>query len=293
MQDVHKTPAVTATARKTRDLDADLLIVPVFENDPLTDELELDRASDGEYTAARERGEFTGKPYEQLFTPLRGDGWKARRALWIGAGPRAEITAEGVRRIATSGGLFARQRRFGSMAIAWRPVEGITPERAAQALAEGAVLANYEGNSYKTSGQPVTWLERVELRLAGDVDGSVVERGRILGECTNMARALSNEPGNVLTPRAFAERAASLAKTAGLGVDVLDEKQIAELKMGMLLGVARGSDQPPRVIVLRHEPKGAAAGVVLGLVGKGITFDTGGSSIKPADNMDKMRNDMS
>jgi leucyl aminopeptidase len=132
----------------------------------------------------------------------------------------------------------------------------------------------------------------VELRVS-DVNQDVVERGRVLGECTNMARELSNEPGNVLTPRAFADRAAMLAKEAGLGVEVLDERQIADLKMGLLLGVARGSDQPPRVIVLRHEPKNARGGVVLGLVGKGITFDTGGISIKPSENMDKMKDDMS
>ena len=106
-------------------------------------------------------------------------------------------------------------------------------------------------------------------------------------------RALSNEPGNNLTPREFADRGAQIAKDAGLKVEVLDEKQIAELGMGLLLGVARGSVEPPRVLVMRHEPKHAVNGTVLGLVGKGITFDTGGISIKPAENMDKMKDDMS
>src|SRR6266513_8151 len=275
MADVHKTPAVTATARKTLDLDTDLLIVPVFDDDTLTDEAELDGASGGDYTAARKRGEFNGKLYEQLVTPIGGDGWKSRRALWVGAGPRREMSTERLRRIATIGGLFARQRRLANIAILCRAIDGIALERAVQALAEGAVLANYEGTSYKTSGTPVAWLERVELRAPEHVGADVVERGRLLGEVTNMARTLSNEPGNVLTPREFADRASALAKEAGLGVEVLDEKQIADLKMGLLLGVARGSEQPPRVIVLRHEPKNAAKGVVLGLVGKGITFDTG------------------
>ncbi|PYR64775.1 MAG: hypothetical protein DMF88_22185, partial [Acidobacteria bacterium] len=199
MQDVHKTPAVAATARKTRDLDTDLLIIPVFDDDTLGDEADLDRASGGEYAAARKRGEFTGKLYEQLVTPVGGDSWKSRRALWVGAGPRREITTERIRRIATIGGLFARQRRLTSIAILCRAIEGITLDRAVQALAEGAVLANYEGTTYKTSGTPVAWLERVELRAPGEVDATVVERGRVLGEATNMARALSNEPGNVLT----------------------------------------------------------------------------------------------
>ena len=293
MQTVHKTPAVTATARKTRDLDADLLIIPVFEDDNLSDEPDLDRASGGEYGGARQRREFTGKPFEQLFTPLGGNGWKARRALWVGAGVRSELTTERLRRVATLGGLFARQRRLGRVAIAGRAVDGIPSDRVLQALAEGAVLANYEGTSYKTADHPVAWLERVDVRVRGSVDDAAVERGRILGECTNLARSLANEPANVLTPREFADRAATLAKAAGLGVEVLDEKRIAGLKMGLLLGVARGSEQPPRVIVLRHKPKNAVKGVVLGLVGKGITFDTGGISIKPPDNMDKMKDDMS
>src|SRR5436190_8689616 len=105
MQTVHKTPAVTVTARKTRDLDADLLIIPVFEDDNLSDEPDLDRASGGEYCGARQRREFTGKPFEQLVTPLGGDGWKSRRGLWVGAGPRKEITTDRLRRIAATGGL--------------------------------------------------------------------------------------------------------------------------------------------------------------------------------------------
>jgi leucyl aminopeptidase len=104
---------------------------------------------------------------------------------------------------------------------------------------------------------------------------------------------MANEPGNDLTPRVFAQRASDIAAAAGLTVEVLDEPNIAALKMGMLLGVARGSQEPPRVVVLRYEPPGASTKAVLGLVGKGITFDTGGISIKPADNMDKMKDDMS
>jgi leucyl aminopeptidase len=114
----------------------------------------------------------------------------------------------------------------------------------------------------------------------------------VLGECSNVARELSNEPSNALTPRVFASRAAELARGAGLTVEILDEQRITELGMGLLLGVAKGSDEPPRLIVLKHEPKGAPRTPVLGLVGKGITFDTGGISIKPSENMDRMKDDM-
>ena len=293
MHTVYKTPAVTATTRPTRDLDADLLVIPVFEDDDLNGEADLDRASGGEYTAARKRGAFTGKLYEQLFTTMSGDRWKAPRALWVGLGPRTEVTPEQLRRAATIGGLAARQRHFGRVAIVAHWSNGMRDGRAVQALAEGAVLANYEGTSYKTSDEAMPWVDRVEIRVGSKADGKAVERGRVLAECTNVARALSNEPGNVLTPREFAERAAKLAGAAGLKVEVLDEKKIAALKMGMLMGVARGSSEPPRLVVLRYEPKKPAHKAVLGLVGKGITFDTGGISIKPSENMDKMKDDMS
>jgi leucyl aminopeptidase len=293
MHTVYKTPAVTATTRPTRDLDADLLVVPVVENDALSDEPDLDPASGGEYGAARRRGAFSGKAYEQLFTPLLADGWTARRALWVGVGPQDQLTTEQLRRVATIGALAARQRRFGSIAIVARSSFVRAERRAVQAIAEGAVLANYEGTSYKTSDEPTAWVDRVDIRVADEVDGTGVERGRVLGECTNIARSLSNEPGNVLTPREFAERATKLARDAGLEVETLDEGRIAALKMGLLLGVARGSSEPPRLVVLHYAPRKAAHQAVLGLVGKGITFDTGGISIKPSENMDKMKDDMS
>jgi leucyl aminopeptidase len=119
-----------------------------------------------------------------------------------------------------------------------------------------------------------------------------VARGRLLGECSNLARELANEPGNALTPREFAARATAIASEGGITCEVLDERQIEALGMGMLLGVARGSSEPPRLMVFRYDPPGAPSHPVLGLVGKGITFDTGGISIKPADGMERMKDDM-
>ena len=297
MHTVHRTPAVTVTATPTRDLDADLLVVPVFESDDLADEPGLDAATGGEIGRARARGEFTGKPFE-LFMAATGhaaghDGWATRRLALVGAGPQADFTADKLRRIATAAGLWARQRKLTSVALLLRRALGLAPEDGVQAAAEGAVLANYDGAAYRAE-PPRVWLDTVQLvmREKARVDVAL-ERGIVLGECTNLSRELSNEPGNTLTPRVFAERASAIAKGAGLGVEVLDEQKIADLKMGMLLGVGRGSQEPPRLVVLRHEPKNAVRGVVLGLVGKGITFDTGGISIKPADNMDKMKDDMS
>ncbi|MEQ1574827.1 MAG: leucyl aminopeptidase [Vicinamibacterales bacterium] len=293
MPTVHRTPSVTLTAAPTRALDAELLVIPVFENDDLADEAGLDDATGGEFGRALARGAFTGKAFELL--AVAASGWTTRRLALVGAGRQAEVTSDLLRRIAAMSGLATRDRRLTSMAIVLRP--GMAPAAAVQAFTEGAILANYDGASYKTGtdSPPPVWLDRVQLRVsstAGDLPAAL-ERGLVLGECTNLARELSNEPGSTLTPRVLAERALSIAKTAGLRAEVLDEKQIADLRMGMLLGVARGSAEPPRMIVLRHEPKNAVKGVVLGLVGKGITFDTGGISIKPADNMDKMKDDMS
>ena len=294
MRTSYTTPQVTLSARPARELDVDLLVVPVFEDDDLADQPGLDDASHGEVGRARGRGEFKGKTFDTFTTPL-ANGWKAGRIALIGAGKRAEFSTEHLRRIATIGGLAARQRRLTRVGLVHRPGTNVLPEQAAQVLAEGVCLANYDGASYKTEERDRTWIEQVELTLpAGSaaVDGAV-ERGRILGESTNRARVLANEPGNTLTPRVFADQAAEIGKSAGLMVEVLDEKQIADLKMGLLLGVARGSQEPPRLVVLRHEPPDAVPGVTLALIGKGITFDTGGISIKPAENMDKMKDDMS
>jgi leucyl aminopeptidase len=121
-----------------------------------------------------------------------------------------------------------------------------------------------------------------------------IDRGRLLAECSNLARDLANEPGNALTPREFARRACAIAAEGGVQTEILDEDRIAQLGMGLLLGVARGSNEPPRLMVFRHDPPGSPnlGGPVLGLVGKGITFDAGGISIKPADGMERMKDDM-
>jgi leucyl aminopeptidase len=294
MQTVHKTPAITLTSRITRDIDADLLVVPLFEDDDLQDEPDLDAASGGEIQRARTRGDFTGKVYEVFQTPLIAPGWKVRRAALVGAGKRQDFSTEKLRRVATIGVLSARQRKLPRVAIGFRGGTPVTPEQGVKAMAEGLVIGNFEGASYKTGDQPRIMVDSVELRFPAGSTGleAPLERGRVLGECTNLARELANEPGNTLTPKVFADRAVAIARDAGLQVEVLDENKIASLKMGLLIGVAQGSTEPPRVVVLRHEPKGAPPGVVLGLVGKGITFDTGGISIKPSENMDKMKDDM-
>jgi leucyl aminopeptidase len=167
----------------------------------------------------------------------------------------------------------------------------------AQAAADGLTSAEFDTGTYKNRGD----LEgRFPQRLVVAAPGadsthlaSAVERGTVIGRCANAARALSNEPANRLPPREFAARVEAVAGSAGLRVEILDEGAIRKLNMGLLLGVAQGSAEPPRLAVVRYEPAGAPAGPVLGFVGKGVTFDSGGLSIKPADGMDRMKDDMS
>jgi leucyl aminopeptidase len=293
MRSAYQTPEVALSARRPPKLDADLLVIPAFEGAAASDDAWIDEACDGALSRARTGGEFRGKLYDVFVTPVTADGWTTRRAMLVGGGRTAEWSPERLRRVATTAGLYARQRHLTRLAVV--PGAGSIPTPvAAQVIAEGVCLANFDGASYKTNDDKWGWLEHVDISLPDGLQAqSAVERGRVLGEATNQARTFSNEPGNALTPRVFADRAEAIARAAGVAVEVLDESRIAELNMGLLLGVARGSQEPPRLVVMRHEPANAIPGVVLAFVGKGITFDTGGISIKPAQDMDRMKDDMS
>jgi leucyl aminopeptidase len=288
-------PGLSLTSTQFPGIETDLLILPVFEGDPLDDVVGLERATDGHVRGALESREFQGRPYEYFITPLTG--WKARRIALVGAGKRAELDTERLRRVATAAATGARVRRVTRIAFA---IRGDLPAAAAvQASAEGLGLASFNIDQYKSAEKAGPAPDEILIVVAasgGDLDAAL-ERGRILAQACNAARELANEPSNVLTPRVLAERAAAIARGTKLTVEVLDEKALERLNMGLLLGVGRGSVEPPRMIVLTHTPRSGAvsgaSGHVLGLVGKGITFDTGGISIKPADGMERMKTDMS
>jgi leucyl aminopeptidase len=280
---------------------ADLLAIPVFEGDQPSVLPWLDGSAAAEWSRARDAGELTGKPFEQLLVP--GGSLAARRVLFIGTGSREGFGGEMARRVATATALLARQRRASRVALLIDGATGARSDRErtaahiVQAASEGLTIGQLETAVLKTGDLERVPLSEVTLVVTGASAGSddlraAAERGRVLGECTNHARLLGNEPANVLTPRMFAQRVENLVAGTSLQVDVLDEKRIAALGMGLLLGVAQGSAEPPRLVVLRHDPPGVTAGPVLGFVGKGITFDTGGISIKPADGMERMKVDM-
>jgi leucyl aminopeptidase len=278
------------------DIDAELLVIPWYEGETSSALSGLDVATAGEMQRALTQHEFQAKPFDVFIARTTDRSWRAGRIALVGGGARAaQGTSSGdiVRKLAAAAGLEARKRRVTRAAFLVRG--GGDPSLLAQAAAEGLTLAEFYGGSYKTTepqpAPPSSWTIAFDgAAPAGIADA--VNRGRILGESSNLARGLANEPGNTLTPREFAARASAIAAEGNINVEVLDERQLADLGMGMLLGVARGSSEPPRLMVFRHDPPGAPAAPVLGLVGKGITFDTGGISIKPADGMERMKDDM-
>jgi leucyl aminopeptidase len=296
---------------------ADVLILPVFDDDELT-ALGLPAAPQSTLAAARKQREFKAKPYEQFWMPAPAD-WKCPRILALGAGPRRDYSTDRARRLAMAGGLAARHRNLGRVAFVQRgngPAgngpnsAGATGHAAAnndpvyetQVIAEGLVLCSFDGDTYKNykaaprDAGPLTDVQIIAKSGVSAAVKQAAEKGRILGECSNIAKGLANEPSNKLTPKVFADRARQSCKDVGLPFEILDEKQIADLKMGLILGVAQGSVEPPRLLVMRYTPSGASSGTVsgpvLGLVGKGVTFDTGGISIKPAEGMERMKDDM-
>lgn len=243
---------------------------------------------------AREGGEFDAKPFSTILWH-RPAGLAARRLLVAGAGPEARFTPALMRNIA--GAAVRALKHRGVSEIAFRVEGALASEAMVEAIAEGAILGDFETNQHKTD--PKKNEKRIaNLRLSVPEESipliEALRRGRTVGEAQNFTRILGNEPSNLLTPLRLAEEARTLAAEFGLECEILDEARMRQLGMGALLGVAQGSDNPPALIVLRYQPPEPPANPDhLALVGKGVTFDTGGISIKPSDGMEKMKYDMS
>lgn len=296
MHTAHEVVPVDCRSGGLRGCQADLLCAPIFEDDDNDHLGELDAAAAGAVGRARASGELNGKLHDLYLTDVADAAWGTRRVLLVGAGPRGDYAADRARAVAGTAGMAARARRARRLAFACGGSGGAAAP--AQAMAEGLVLGAFRDDRFKTDDPDSLPLSGIELVLGREPDADVraaARRGALLAGCTNLARELSNEPANLFTPRVFAERAIDLASGPGTSVEVLDEEAIAAHGMGLVEGVARGSAEPPRVIVMRYEPEdaGDGTGPVLGLVGKGVTFDTGGISIKPSDAMDLMKHDMS
>ena len=287
---------ITLETKPFAALDTEALVTFIFEEtDPIQGRIaEIDQATGGLLRKLAKSGELTGKTLE--FTLLHAPaGLKAARLLLVGAGKGEQLNSATLRKTAGAALRYLKSRSVKNFVYLVR--EGASNEETAQAIAEGALTANFETDKYKTDKKNEKNIETISIagysdseRAAGDKAAS---KGRIIAEAQNFARDLVNEPSNKLTPRVLADKAQAMAKEAGLAVQILDEKKIAELKMGALLSVSQGGPEPPRVMVVTYTPANLKPGApVIGLVGKAVTFDTGGISIKPADGMEKMKYDM-
>jgi leucyl aminopeptidase len=213
-------------------------------------------------------GDLPLKPLETLMIP------GSPRMVFVGIAKSPD--AEAWRRAAAT--VVRRVRKVRKLAFMGGDV---------RAMVEGALMGSLSVESYKTTGNRQS-VERIVF-AGGDPKG--IFQGTVIGESINWARRLINEPSNRKPPRIMAERAREMAESVGLSVEVLEEQDIRDLKMGALLGVSQGSEEPPRVVVLKHTGNPASS-KILAYVGKGVTFDTGGISLKPADGMEKMKYDM-
>ncbi|RRA47375.1 leucyl aminopeptidase [Acidipila sp. EB88] len=246
-------------------------------------------------------GEFRSTANETLLIH-QPKSFAAKRVLLVGIGKAADpasTTGPGVvalRKAAGTAARYAKSRGLRALTIALpQTLVEATDAEAARTIAEGVIAADFDPDTYRSDRKDqsltsLTLLGSERIDQPGTLAG--FEEGVILGESQNFARALINEPGNVLTPTVLGERAKAMCDEVGLTCEVYSTAKLEELKMGAFLGVTRGSAEPPALIVAHYEPANPTSEVVLGLVGKAITFDTGGISIKPADGMEKMKYDM-
>jgi leucyl aminopeptidase len=272
---------ITIERQPLEQIETGALIVLVFEGRKET------RFGAGDLMDA---GEVAGKSLE-LTLLHRPPGVAAARVLLAGAGKPEKFDAAELRKVAGAAVRHLKSKSVKSIAFVLDP-EHAGGEYAAAAV-EGAILGEFEPDRYKTDDdkKSVDAFAVVAPGGAAELDAAVA-RGRILAEAQNFTRGLVNEPANLLTPSKVAEAARQMASEYQLECEVLEREQMEKLGMGALLGVAQGSAEPPVLIVIRYRPGPAESKAHLGLVGKGVTFDTGGISIKPADGMEKMKYDM-
>src|SRR5215213_333145 len=246
---------VRADSGNFYDVEADALVVMIYEGEKAGEGTlkELDERSDGMLSELLSSDEMRGKQGDMVYVHRPGN-IRARRLLLVGAGKRDDFSFDTVRKVAGSAARFLRGKSARTMAILRR--SQLDLGNSVQAAVEGVLIALFEPDMYKTENKEERRID--ELIIVAATPGMEeslargVERGRIIGEAVNFARELSNEPSSALTPSELAERARETATRYGLDIDVLDEARMKELGMGALLGVARGSDEPAKLIVLRY-----------------------------------------
>lgn len=274
--------------------ETEALVIYLFEDSqPDGAAQALDSALSGAIGELIGGGDMAGKAGQVAVLYPRG-AVKARRVVVVGLGPAEAFTADQARRAAAQGMQKARELKA-TTAAAMIPVGGLGLATAAEAAAEGALLGLYSYHGQKTKAPDAPLPETLTLCVSpadvADAEAGV-RAGVVIAESTWLTRDLVNLPPNICTPAYLGQAAAEMAREAGLKVEVLERRQIEALNMGALLGVAQGSDTPPRFIILEHNAARAEELDTIVLVGKGVTFDTGGYSIKTTEGMVGMKSDM-
>ncbi|HYY57706.1 MAG TPA: leucyl aminopeptidase [Pyrinomonadaceae bacterium] len=294
---------VQASSKSYREEDAQAVAFAVFKDERADEGFlkELDEATGGVISSVIESEELKGKEGDAIYVHLAANNsLRARRLLLVGVGEREEYGVPEISRMAGTAVRYLRGKNTKSVAIVPRAENG-DAEKATAAAAEGALMGLFEPDKYRTVDKEERSIERLTIIVEGaDAEAltRAAERGRIIGESVNFTRDLANEPGAYMTPTDMADRARQIAEEFGLSIDVLDEARMEQEGMGALLSVSRGSEEPAKLIVLRYTPRDAAADPqqqdveLLAFVGKGITFDSGGISLKPGENMELMKYDM-
>ena len=292
---------IKAVAGDVASTETGALIVNLFEGvtQPGGATGAVDAALDGAITRLIDEGEIKGKRGELTLVHTLGK-LPAARVIVAGLGKQESFSVEVVRQVMGDAARLVRRlnvRKAATIAHG-AGIAGMDPQTSGQAIAEGTYMGLYTFRQYKSASdddttaevEDVLVVERDSDKLAALQQG--IDKGRLLAESVIIARDLANEPANVLTPTELAERARQVAEAAGLEFSIIDEPQMAELGMGALLAVAAGSDQPPKLIVMQYHGDPGNDSNNLALCGKGITFDSGGISIKPAEGMGAMKGDM-
>ena len=294
---------ITASRTSLGEISEDVLIVPVFEGETPRDSenapalAALDHLTRGAVAAVFDDGEMTGERDRSVLLHNVGE-FSTKRLLLFGAGSAEKIGPISVGRLAGAA-IRTLIRSRGIRSAAFLVTRKLESEVLVQAIVEGALIGQLSGELYGSKNEPAGEIETLDLvsELPDPPDfEQAIRLGTAMGEATNFARMLGYEPSNVMTPGELALRAGEMAEREGLGFEALGEDEMKRLGMGALLSVSRGSQEPARLIILSYEPAGTAEGhapsELIALVGKGITFDSGGISIKPAAKMEEMKYDM-
>ncbi|OGW49068.1 MAG: leucyl aminopeptidase [Nitrospirae bacterium RBG_19FT_COMBO_42_15] len=285
---------IVVKTERIEDIKTDAIAIGLFEKQGIERYKGLDRAADGLISILIKRGEFKGKADEMLFL-ISPAGLKAKRMLLLGLGVKEKFTIDKLRQASAKAGQEMRSKGLKNFAM---PVLSIQEDkkRIGQAIAEGLLLGLYQFEEYKTEKKEEKKIDNVIIAVEKREDEEKIKKGvkvgEILSEANNFTRNLVNRPSNDKTPIMLADEARRMAKRYGLSCRVLDEREIKRLKMGGLIGVSKGSKEPPRFIILEHNRNKKGLDTIV-IIGKAITFDSGGISIKPSENMEKMKYDMS